>query len=73
MEILNPPPEGVEYQTMKVLFHDEGTYWQECYVWVVDHKVKCRPTGRSITSMKGWEEDLRTKERSRRPKKKIVR
>lgn len=69
---MTEPPEGVDYKIMKVLFNDP-TEWKECYVWVVDHKVYAKPTGRQITSMKGWEDDLRTKERSRRPKKKIVR
>lgn len=70
---LTNPPEGVEYKTMKVLFHDKGTYWQECYIWIVDHQVKCKPTGRQITSTKGWENDKITADKRFRPKKKIVR
>ena len=70
MDMTEPPNE--KYTIMKVLFHDP-TQWKECYVWVKDHKVYVKPTGRQIASTKGWENDLRTRERSRRPKKKIVR
>lgn len=76
MEAMAKPPqlpEGTEYKIQRVLFHDQGTYWEECYVWVIDHKVYCKRTGRGTISMKGWENDKITADRRFRPKKKIVR
>lgn len=73
--MVEPPelPEGIEYKIQRVLFHDPGTYWAECYVWVIDHKVYCRKTGRGAISTDGWENDKITADKRFRPKKKIVR
>ena len=73
--LVEPPelPEGITYKTERVLFHDTGTYWAECYVWVIDHKVYCRKTGQGAISMAGWENDKITADKRFRPKKKIVR
>lgn len=73
--LVEPPilPEGVTYKVMRVLFHDKGTYWAECYVWVIDHQVYVKKTGREVLYVEGWENDKITADKRFRPKKKIVR